>query len=82
MLKGNPMSTPPPRLTRQPSRLRFAAFVFCGVYPLVTGLLYALVPLTEGWAVWQRNLVMVPIIVASMVYFIIPQIQRRCARWL
>lgn len=71
-----------PQLTRRPSRIRFAFFVFCGVYPLVTVLLYALVPLTEGWAVWQRNLVMVPIIVGSMVYVIIPQIQRRLARWM
>lgn len=76
------MSSPAPRLTPRPSRIRFAFFVFCGVYPLVTVLLYALVPLTEGWPVWQRNLVMVPIIVGSMVYVIIPQIQRRCARWL
>lgn len=76
------MSSSPPQLTKRPSRIRFALFVFCGVYPLVTGLLYGLVPLTEGWPVWQRNLIMVPIIVASMVYVIIPQIQRRCARWL
>ncbi|MDK3019521.1 hypothetical protein [Pseudodonghicola flavimaris] len=76
------MSSPPPQLTRKPSRLRFALFVFCGVYPLVTLLLYLLMPLTQGWAIWERNLVMVPIIVASMVYVIIPQIQRRCARWM
>lgn len=56
--------------------------MFCGVDPLVTALLYALVPLTDGWPVWQRNLVMVPVIVAAMVYVFIPLIQRRFARWL
>ncbi|MEN8837036.1 MAG: hypothetical protein ABF243_03740 [Celeribacter marinus] len=72
------MTTP----TRKPSRLRFAAFVFCGVYPLVTATIYALAPLTTGWEIWQRNLIMVPIIVICMVYGIIPFIQRRCGRWL
>lgn len=75
-------TSPPPQLTRRPSRFRFALFVFCGVYPLVTALLYTLIPLTRDWEIWQRNLVMVPIIVACMVYVIIPQIQRRLSRWM
>ena len=66
-------------LSRIPSRLRFAFFVFLGVYPLVTAAIYLL---TTGWQVWQRNLVMVPIIVAAMVWLIIPTIQRRLSRFL
>nr|WP_319247456.1 hypothetical protein [uncultured Celeribacter sp.] len=71
-------ATPP----RKPNPLRFSLFVFLGVYPLVTALLYALMPLTGGWSIWQRNLVMVPMIVLAMVFFIIPRIHRHCHRWI
>jgi antibiotic biosynthesis monooxygenase (ABM) superfamily enzyme len=67
---------------RKPSRLRLSLFIFLFVYPLVTLVLYTLMGLTQGWSIWQRNLVMVPIIVAAMVYIIIPFIQRRLTRWL
>lgn len=65
-----------------PRRSRLALFAFVGVYPLVTVLLYVLAPLTEGWSIWQRNLVMVPIIVMMMVWVIIPRIHRHLGRWL
>lgn len=71
--------TPP---SRPPRRERLAFFVFLGVYPIVTLALYGLVPLTEGWTIWQRNLVMVPIIVFAMIWVIIPRIHRHCGRWL
>ncbi|MEZ5713798.1 MAG: hypothetical protein R3D85_00665 [Paracoccaceae bacterium] len=68
--------------TRSPSRLRLAGFVFVGVYPLVTAMLYLLVPATPDWPIWQRNLLMVPVIVAAMVWVIIPRIHRHFSRWL
>lgn len=71
-------ATPP----RKPNRARFGIFVFLGVYPLVTLLLYSIIPLTQEWSIWQRNLVMVPLIVLCMVYFIIPTIHKRLHRWL
>ncbi|WP_460274032.1 hypothetical protein [Celeribacter sp. ULVN23_4] len=71
-------ATPPKR----PNRIRLSFFVFLGVYPLVTALIYALAPFTQDWQVWQRNLVMVPMIVLSMVFIIIPRIHRHCHRWL
>jgi antibiotic biosynthesis monooxygenase (ABM) superfamily enzyme len=52
------------------------------VYPLVTAISYILMGVTQEWAIWQRNLIMVPIIVISMVYMVIPFIHKRCARWL
>ncbi len=67
---------------RTPSRLRFAFFVFLGVYPLVTILMLLVGPLTVDWPVPLRNLVMVPIIVVSMVWGIIPFIQTRLRRFL
>ncbi len=72
------MSTP----ARKPSRLRFAIFVFLGVYPLVTLISYLIGPLVGHLPIWERNLVTVPIIVVSMVWVIIPQIQMRLARWM
>ncbi|NIY78036.1 hypothetical protein HCZ23_00930 [Celeribacter sp. HF31] len=62
--------------------MRFSVFVFLGVYPLVTALIYALAPFTAEWQIWERNLVMVPMIVGSMVFFIIPAIHKHCHRWL
>lgn len=78
----SPTVTTSPTTPRKPNRLRFSAFVFLGVYPLVTAVIYALAPLTSDWSIWQRNLVMVPIIVLSMVFFIIPRIHRHFGRWL
>ncbi|WP_244906101.1 hypothetical protein [Celeribacter ethanolicus] len=76
------MSAAIPAAPKRPNRIRFSFFVFLGVYPLVTALIYALAPLTSEWQIWQRNLVMVPMIVLSMVFVIIPRIHRHCHRWL
>jgi antibiotic biosynthesis monooxygenase (ABM) superfamily enzyme len=65
-----------------PSRLRFAAFVLLFVYPLVTGLQYALMPLTADWPLPARTAIFVPLMVAAMVWGIIPLIQTRLRRWL
>jgi len=70
---SDPAATAPPKRLSRP---HFAALIFCGVYPLVTLQLYALFPLTAGWTLWQRNLVLVPITVAAMVWLIIPAIRR------
>lgn len=67
---------------RAPSQLRFALFVFAFVYPLVTAGLMILLPLTPGWPIPARTAILVPIIVCSMVWVIIPTIQRRFRRWL
>lgn len=68
---SNPSSLP------RPSRLRLSALMFLAVYPFVTCLLYVLMPLTEGWPIWERTLVLVPIMVISIVYVIAPTIQAR-----
>lgn len=66
----------------KPNRIRFSLLVFAFVYPLVTLLFYGLGPLTEDWPGWQRTLVMVPVIVLSMVFVIIPSIYKYFGRWL
>ncbi|MBY6091901.1 hypothetical protein ACX9MO_12175 [Pseudooceanicola sp. 502str34] len=67
---------------KAPSRIRLSLFVFLVVYPLVTTLLYVAGPLTPDWQMWQRTLIIVPMVVLSMVYVIIPRIHRHCHRWL
>ena len=59
-----------------PSRFRLAILMLVAIYPLVTALLYALAPLTDGWATWQRTLVLAPLMVASIVFHIAPAIQK------
>jgi antibiotic biosynthesis monooxygenase (ABM) superfamily enzyme len=65
---------------RAVSRMIFCGLVFVAVYPLVTGLSYLMQSAAENWAIWQRHLVAVPIIVLSMVFVIIPHIQGLLAR--
>lgn len=60
-------------------RLTFCMLVFAAVYPLVTGLAYITQDATRDWEIWQRHLIVVPIIVCAMVFIIIPNIQRLLA---
>ncbi len=50
--------------------------VFAAVYPLVTVLSYLMQAVTPNWDLWQRNLVIVPMIVTAMMFVIIPAINR------
>lgn len=58
------------------SRPRFALLVLLGVYPLITALLYLIFPLTDGWLIWQRTLVIAPLMVMIMIYGLIPGVQK------
>lgn len=64
------------------SRPRFAFLVFLGVYPLITAIIYLVFPLTEGWAVWQRTLIIVPVMVTAMVWGLIPAVQHYGRSWI
>jgi len=57
-------------------RLFFCTLVFAAVYPLVTGLSYVMHYATPDWQLWQRHLVIVPVVVTAMVFAIIPGINR------
>jgi antibiotic biosynthesis monooxygenase (ABM) superfamily enzyme len=59
------------------SRLRLALLMVLGVYPLITLYLYAIFPLTDGWQLWQRTMVLVPLMVVSIVFGLMPFIQKR-----
>ncbi len=54
------------------SKLRMALVMTLAVYPVVTLYLYILMPLTVGWEMWQRSLVLVPFMATTIVLFIVP----------
>lgn len=64
------------------SRARFALVLMFGIYPLITGLLYLVLPLTEGWALWLRTIIIVPIMVVVMTWGLIPAMQKLFRRFL
>jgi hypothetical protein len=59
------------------SRLRLTALMTVFVYPIVTLYLYVLMSLTPGWDIWQRSLVLVPLMAATIVLVLVPFINRR-----
>ncbi|WP_127754596.1 hypothetical protein [Devosia sp. 1566] len=58
------------------SRLRMALVMTLAVYPIVTLYLYLLTPLTVGWDIWQRSLVLVPFMASTIVLVVVPLIGR------
>ncbi len=71
----SPPAVPPVVRPAPPSRHRMALLTLVGVYPLITAIIYAVAPFTAGWEIWQRNLVVAPLMVAAMIYVMIPAIQ-------
>ena len=54
------------------ARLRLTALMTVFVYPIVTLYLYVLMPLTPGWDIWQRSLILVPLMAATIVLVLVP----------
>jgi antibiotic biosynthesis monooxygenase (ABM) superfamily enzyme len=63
----------------RPVRSRQFLVTLFGVYPIITLILYLVLPLTAGWPIWQTTLIVTPLMVAIMVFWMIPQIQKRFA---
>lgn len=59
-----------------PARLRMTLLMTIAVYPVVTFYLYILMPLTDGWPIWQRSLILVPMMAATIVLAVVPFITR------
>ena len=53
---GDADKTPPHQMPR-PCRFRLSFLLIIAVYPLITTLLYILMPLTSTWETWHRTLV-------------------------
>lgn len=58
-------------------RMRTALLMLIGVYPFITAYLYLIMPLTPGWDIWQRTLVLVPMMVLTVVFVVVPVVQKR-----
>ena len=63
-------------------RLRLSLVMALFVYPLITLYLYALGPFTAGWEMWQRTLILVPLMVLSIVFGVSPTINRHFGRFI
>ena len=64
---------------RKLSRVHLALATLIPVYPLITTILYVVLPLTEGWTIWQRTAIITPIMVFAMVFVVSPFVQKRFA---
>ncbi len=52
------------------------------VYPVITAMLYLVFPLTSGWTLWERTLLVAPMMVGTMVWGVIPVVQQRFRRFI
>ena len=58
------------------TKTRMALLMIVGVYPIITLYLYVIMPLTDGWQLWQRTIILVPLMVITIVFGLIPAIQK------
>lgn len=79
--RAAPEVSPAVRLS-PPCRFRLTIAASMGAYPVITLILYVLGPATQDWAVWQKTLAIVPIMVPAMVFGIIPAVHRFAGPWL
>jgi antibiotic biosynthesis monooxygenase (ABM) superfamily enzyme len=59
------------------SRPRFALLVLIGVYPVITLILNLIFPPTAGWTIWQRTLIIAPLMVVIIIWGLIPEVQKQ-----
>ena len=77
-----PSKSPPrPVVPSLAARLRLAGLTLIAVYPFITALLFIVFPLTDGWPLWGRTLVVAPVMVVAMMFGIMPFLQQRFGRF-
>jgi len=64
------------------SRIRFTIAAVLAAYPVVTALLYLVLPLTPEWPLWMKSAIIVPMVVSTMIWLLIPRIQLHLKGWL
>ena len=79
---ATPMARPAPAAPPLAVRLRLALLTLIAVYPFITALLYVVFPLTDGWPLHARTLVVAPLMVVAMMFVIMPFLQRRFGRFI
>jgi antibiotic biosynthesis monooxygenase (ABM) superfamily enzyme len=65
-----------------PPRWKFAILVWLAIYPALTLLLWIAGPEIRSWPLPLRTLALTVILVPSMVYVLLPALQRLLAWWL
>jgi len=60
-----------------PARIRLALLLVVAGYPVIPAYLYALGALTASWEMWQRTLLLVPMMVLTIVFVLMPAIQKQ-----
>jgi antibiotic biosynthesis monooxygenase (ABM) superfamily enzyme len=72
----------PPTPTAGPRRWKMWMLLTCAIYPLILFIVTLTDPLVHALPAAVRFLVVVPIMTATVVWGVLPQIQRRFGRWL
>lgn len=54
------------------SKLLLAILMILAVYPFITTLLYVISAHTEGWEIWQRTLLLTPVMIFLIAYVVAP----------
>ena len=62
-----------------PARTRMALLMTLAIYPIVVVYAALISLITPGWEFWQRSFILVPLMVTSIVFFIVPFITTRFA---
>jgi len=66
----------------EPPRHRLAVVIWMGIYPTTTCALFAIDPFLSSLPLPLRTLAQTAIVVPTMVYVVLPVLQRLFARWL
>ena len=73
---------PPATTGAEPVTWKLWLLLACGIYPIITLLAGVTEPLLRHLPMPLRFAVIVPVMVAVMVWFVLPQLQRRFGGWL
>lgn len=75
-------STDVPRAARPPVRWKMWLLLACGVYPIITALETLAEPVLRQLAPWAQYALIVPVMVAAMVWVVLPLLHRWFGEWL
>jgi antibiotic biosynthesis monooxygenase (ABM) superfamily enzyme len=75
-------STTRPATPRPPVRWKLWLVLVASIYPMITLLVGGTEPLLRSLPLPVRFALLVPIVVATMVWVVLPQVYRRLGRWL
>jgi antibiotic biosynthesis monooxygenase (ABM) superfamily enzyme len=72
----------PVRPMKPPKRWKMWILTCVAIYPIITALGYVLAAVAETLPVWAHFLIMVPIAVALLIFFVMPALTKLFRPWL